>query len=66
MPDEQPKRPTPDQMAKAACARPQMTMLSDGRSGLTALERLNLSGTGVTEDGVARLREALPKCYIER
>jgi Leucine-rich repeat (LRR) protein len=34
--------------------------------GLAALEHLDLSGTKVTADGVAALKQALPKCEVTR
>jgi len=32
--------------------------------GLTKLQSVDLTGTQVTYNGVAKLREALPKCQI--
>jgi len=34
--------------------------------GLTQLKVLDLRGTEVTEEGLKRLRQALPNCRIER
>ena len=34
--------------------------------GLSKLQRLHLEGTGVTDDGVKKLRRALPNCKISR
>jgi len=36
----------------------------DHLAGLTNLEELNVTGTKVTADGIARLQAALPKCKI--
>ena len=33
---------------------------------LTRLESLTLSNTQLSEEGIARLRQALPRCRIER
>ena len=35
-------------------------------TGLTNLQELRLSGTQVTDAGVAELKQALPKCKIYR
>jgi hypothetical protein len=33
---------------------------------LTELENLGLGGTMVTDEGLKKLRQALPNCWIER
>jgi hypothetical protein len=34
--------------------------------GLTRLQELDLHGTHVTDEGIAKLQEALPNCQITR
>jgi hypothetical protein len=53
-------------LGKFPPAKPDCSPGLEHLKGLSQLKRLGLTGTNVTDAGVEKLRQALPKCKIKR